>query len=378
MQQLQHLFCLRAPRTRARSSALSPRAPLWCTYNIHFVSSDFLPSDTRPHLRHTLVVVGRHGLSLAAPGYTVIGLNAFFGAEWGSMRRLLLGAPLLALAAALSPPSVATASSWRLTTAITTVDALERTAGERPHGLLDGMYDPETGLCSEGVWHNAWLGVSRVLISRELRAAAEAMEEAEEVATVRLADRQLAAARTLGASLHTLSFDGRGFRRRTPSGFWEAAADASAAISAAGEDPLFYMPSDEHRCVSSASAIILYSMLAEEEEEHGSETPSARAILAQAGDGFVSEFFDDAACRFRRTGSTDGGEGEGAPYWRAVDQAMGCLACLRLARLGHDAARTRAMATCAADSLLREFGYSLYATEGVPPGTYLGRGETPP
>ena len=33
----------------------------------------------------------------------------------------------------------------------------------------------------------------------------------------------------------------------------------------------------------------------------------------------------------------------------------------------------RAMATSAADSLLADFGYSLYANEGVPPGTYLGR-----
>ena len=52
---------------------------------------------------------------------------------------------------------------------------------------------------------------------------------------------------------------------------------------------------------------------------------------------------------------------------------MGCLACLRLARLGVQTATSRAMATCASDSLLVHFGYSLFATEGVPPGTYLGR-----
>ena len=233
--------------------------------------------------------------------------------------------------------SVATAPSWQLTSAVSTIEAIERTSSPRPHSLLTGMFDEETGLCSEGVWHNSWFGVSRVLASRELRAAGEAKR----------ADEHLAAARTLGDSLYRLSFDGGGFKRRSASGFWQSSAETREAIADAGEDPAFYEPSDEHRCISSGAAVIFFSLLAEE----AGDDAAAAARATEVGGAFMGEFFDEAACRFRRGG-------EGAEYWRAADQAIGCLACLRLARLGHQTALTRAMASCAVDSLLREFGCS--------------------
>ena len=237
--------------------------------------------------------------------------------------------------------------SWQLQTAVVTIGALECASGPRPLSLLDGLFDAESGLCSEGVWHNSMLGVSRVLCARQLRQCGEEQQ----------AEAQLQSARLLGDSLFDLGFDGSGFRRRSTSGYWQ---DASASgIEAAGESVPFYLPSDEHRCLGSAAAVIFYSLLAED----GDEAAMSRCV--EIGDAFVDEMFDRSAMRFRRAASSE--------YWRAVDQALGLLACLRLAVLGHNVASNRAMASCAADSLLREFGYSLYATEGLPPGAYLGR-----
>ena len=80
----------------------------------------------------------------------------------------------------------------------------------------------------------------------------------------------------------------------------------------------------------------------------GREEPQETDTHWRCADGHASFHW---RCRFRRGG-------EGAEYWRAADQAIGCLACLRLARLGHQTALTRTMASCAVDSLLREFGCS--------------------
>ena len=282
--------------------------------------------------------------------------------------RLVLLSSLVLRATALVAPTVGT-SSFQLASAVSAIEALERTADPRPHSLLDGMFDEATGLCSEGVWHNALLGTSRVLAARQLRSEGEAERAAE----------LLAAARLLGDSLYQLSFDGSGFQLRSNTGFWEAASDATPAIEDAGENPAFYAHSeDEHRCLPTAAAVVFYSLLAEEAEaevatEAGEDDDAGSDAMTRArevGDVFKAEFFDDRACRFRRGG--------GASHWRAVDQALGCLACLRLARLGPAAgevASSRAMATCAADCLLRNFGYSAYATEGAdtPPGAYLGK-----
>ena len=106
--------------------------------------------------------------------------------------------------------ATATTPSWQLSSALSTIDALELTGGPRPHSLLTGLFDEASGLCSEGVWHNSWLGVGRLLAARELRLTGD----------TQLADNQLSAAQTLGESLYRLSFDGeRGFRRGSDTGF---------------------------------------------------------------------------------------------------------------------------------------------------------------
>ena len=127
-----------------------------------------------------------------------------------------------------------------------------------------------------------------------------------------------------------------------------------------------------------------FSLLAEEAEPGTPLADEAESRALEVYDAFTAEFFDTSACRFRR----DNREFDDADradtsspstgYWRAVDQAIGCLACMRMAKVGHKTAMSRAMASSAADSLLREFGYSLFATEQQPPGTYLGRAPQPP
>ena len=113
--------------------------------------------------------------------------------------------------------ATATAPSWQLASTLSTIDALEQTGGARPHSLLTGLFDEASGLCSEGVWHNSWLGVGRLLAARELRRAGD--DE--------LAYKQLRAAHTLGESLYRLSYDRArgGFRRRSASGFWQSATE---------------------------------------------------------------------------------------------------------------------------------------------------------
>lgn len=266
---------------------------------------------------------------------------------------LLLLLPASVLARTLVAPT------WQLSTAVATLGAIEKRSGARPLDLLEDMFDEESGLCSEGVWHNSWFGVGKILASRQLRQ----LQDADG------ADRLVASAKTLGDSLYSMSFDGSGFQRRVDSDIWQSADAAAEAMAAAGENGAFYQPDAGHRCGSSAAAVILYSMLAEEAKRAELGEASATARLVEVADAFVGEFFDTKACKFRWAVPTPDGA---TPYFRAVDQAMGALACLRLARHGHKLASSRAMASCAADSLLQEFGYSLFSTEGQPPGAYLG------
>ena len=153
----------------------------------------------------------------------------------------------------------ARAASWELRTSQRLMSALRaRTKSSRPLDLLEDFYDATSGLCSEGVWHNAWLGIGSVLSARELRrrgaAGAAEAEESEELfeAAVLLAD-----------SLYDLSFD-EGFRRRTPSGIWERAESATPRIGGAGERASFYDESRERRSIQNGAAVILYSLLADE------------------------------------------------------------------------------------------------------------------
>ena len=89
---------------------------------------------------------------------------------------------------------------------------------------------------------------------------------------------------TLGDSLHKMSFDGDGFKRRASSGIWQRADDelSKSFFDAAGEDLAFYLPSDEHRCASSAAACIFFSLLAEESGDDDDERLMPELLRAVA------------------------------------------------------------------------------------------------
>ena len=225
--------------------------------------------------------------------------------------------------------------------------------------MLDDLFDTETALCSEGVWHNSWLGIGCALGARQLRALGDETDRAERLSRT--------ASKTAESMLRLLASDRGGFVKRSATGVWESAEGSSSSLAASGEDPSFYLPSAERRCISNGAALIFFSLLAEEERVYG---PGAADRFRDLASGFTSAFFDASCGRFRRAADDDASI-TGGSHWRAVDQAVGSLACMRLARLGHEPAASRAMAASATDSLLRDFGYSLYATEGVAPATHL-------
>ena len=253
------------------------------------------------------------------------------------------------LALAASPVSYSTA--WSSQAALQTLSALRSRTSSRPLDLLEDLYDAESGLCSEGVWHNSWLGIGQIYAARR---------ESGDAAAAHL-DR----ARRLADSLHELNYEAdRGFRSRTRSGFWQA-ADADA-LARAGENPAFYEPDATCRCSANAAAVILHTFLLE-------ESPNDAAVAARAAavfDTFTASFFDSDTMRWSREAVSGGGE------LRAADAAAAVLACLRLVKVNHgNPAISRAMASCAADALLRDtgFGYSGYASPSyTPPRNPLG------
>ena len=122
--------------------------------------SDEAVSKAGTHLGHNLPVwqVDSSGISILENRYcinlvSVAGRAPGNGGEVGEMAKLQ-----------------ARASSWELRTSQRLLSALRaRTGRSRPLALLDDFYDANSGLCSEGVWHNAWLGIASLLAARELQ-----------------------------------------------------------------------------------------------------------------------------------------------------------------------------------------------------------------
>ena len=193
-----------------------------------------------------------------------------------------------------APPAAALSDGelpWELRTAQSLTDGIRaRTSSARPLDLLVDLHDAESGLSSEGVWHNAWLGVAYVQTARELRRQGR-LDEAEEPfdLAVQLAD-----------SLYENSFD-EGFRRRTASGIWRSAESSASAIEAAGESIAFYSESRERRSAQNAAAVVFYSLLADEAAARESgDAPRIARLCDEVGVSFLDLFFDEAHGRFRR------------------------------------------------------------------------------
>ena len=218
-------------------------------------------------------------------------------------------------------------STWELDRSLRLLSNVKRkTSGKRPLDLLEDLYDRESGLTGEGVWHNAHFGAAHLLAARRIGNGPVGKAIAAELR---------ASAKRLGDSLYDLNYDD-GFRLRTASGIWK---QADATVESGGERPSFYEPSRDRRCVSNAAAVIFYSLLSEDADDDR---------IGEIGEKFLDLFFDEKLGRFRR-----GAVGDSGPeYWRSVDQAMAILACRRL---GGD--RASAAAAAAATALRNDFGY---------------------
>ena len=240
--------------------------------------------------------------------------------------------------AALTLPATSLApSTWELDRSIRLLSNVKRKTSGRPLDLLEDLYDRESGLTGEGVWHNAHFGAAQLLAARCMGTGPVGKAIAAELR---------ASAQRLGDSLYELNWD-QGFRLRTASGIWKT---PDAAVESGGERPGFYEPSRDRRCVSNAAAVIFYSLLSEGAGEDR---------IGEIGETFLDLFYDEKLGRFRR-----GAVGDNGPeYWRSVDQAMAILACRRL---GGD--RAAAAAAAAATALRNDFGYR----SGERPLNHLG------
>ena len=233
----------------------------------------------------------------------------------------------------LTPAVSLVPSTWELDRSLRLLSNVKRKTSGRPLDLLEDLYDRESGLTGEGVWHNAHFGAAHLLAARRIGTGPVGKAIAAELRS---------SAKRLGDSLYDLNYDD-GFRLRTASGIWKR---PDAAVESGGERPGFYEPSRDRRCVSNAAAVIFYSLLDDDR-------------IGEIGETFLDLFYDEKLGRFRR-----GAVGDNGPeYWRSVDQAMAILACRRL---GGD--RAAAAAAAAATALRNDFGYR----SGERPLNHLG------
>jgi len=147
--------------------------------------------------------------------------------------------------------------------------------------LETDFFDPSTGLHSEGVWHNALIGIACV----GLTASGCAVQD------LRGAPRRIA------ASLLKHSWDGASFRRRAHSGRWDHStlSDSSSTV----EQPAYYGASDEHRCVQHGMCCVFWSFLREMEPDVAQEYN----MIAAA---FVDQFWDQQAAHWTTISRTQG------------------------------------------------------------------------
>ena len=229
-----------------------------------------------------------------------------------------------------------------LTRSLDTAEALisglrSRTATDTNSGLdlATDFYDPSTGLHSEGVWHNALIGISCLALMKSGRATEELQE-----APGRIAE-----------SLAAHNWDGVSFRRRAHSGRWNHSVPDSAL-----EQPAYYVASEEHRCVQHGMACVFWSFLREVQ-------PEAAKDFAPIAASFVDQFWDEEAGHWTTISRAQGvataarpsassgksfspapasGEATGAQglfeevggrdqvYYRAVDHAVALLALVSM------------------------------------------------
>jgi hypothetical protein len=193
----------------------------------------------------------------------------------------------------------------------------------QPLNLETHFFDPSTGLHSEGVWHNCMVGLASVHLLRQ-----QYLEPCD-------------AAKRIADSLWDHSWDGTSFQRRTHSGLWDHSVEPM-------EQPHYYRESNEHRCVQHGMACVFWSTLVRYMKETNDNVEPYEQQYEIIRNSFVSQFWDTK--RWRTVSVTQGGgtvlrlsassqkaiQGASEPssYYRAIDQAVGILACLEMRR--HD------------------------------------------
>jgi len=208
--------------------------------------------------------------------------------------------------------------------------------------LETDFYDPSTGLHSEGVWHNALVGIASLQLQNYQNDENENECEYEYEYASRIAD-----------SLYKHAWDNCSFRRRSWSGNW----DHSSLLNQAENPPEqanYYRESDEHRCVQHGMALVFWSKFLLEgskrsTHKHSHSTEDAlkcKMRQKRIADQFLKEFWDESVQKWTTISQSQGGgstlrvsasaakqtlgvsEDTQLPYFRAVDQAIAVLACL--------------------------------------------------
>lgn len=203
--------------------------------------------------------------------------------------------------------------------------------------LETDFYDPTTGLFSEGVWHNALLGI----------ASLEQQQQTRQQATDNVHIYTAATTLQLADSLYRHSWDGISFRRRCWSGNWDHSTLDNIMNNKPPEQANYYRESSEHRCVQHGMALVFWSKLVQANmDPTGSDAIKLQKQQTEIAQQFITEFWDSKALRWNTVSQTQGGgtkerpsasAGRPAqnindhqvkqPYYRAVDQAVAVLAC---------------------------------------------------
>ena len=227
-------------------------------------------------------------------------------------------------------------SDRSLRTSISISDALRERSSPDKLDLETDFFDPSTGLYSEGVWHNALLGIASLEQEQQQRLTIPA-------STLQLAE-----------SLYRYSWDGISFRRRAWSGNWDHSTLLGKNCKKLPAQANYYRESSEHRCVQHGMALVLWSKLARKQREQLQQerkgVNNQLSILhrqqSEIAQQFVQEFWDSKALRWNTVSRTQGGgtrerlsasagtpaqnvddKQKNQPYYRAVDQAIAILAC---------------------------------------------------
>jgi hypothetical protein len=214
-----------------------------------------------------------------------------------------------------------------------------------PLNLETCFFDPSTGLHSEGMWHNCMVGIASVHLLQQ-----QYLEPSD-------------AAKRIADSLWEHSWDGTSFQRRSHSGLWDHSLEPE-------EQPHYYRESNEHRCVQHGMACVFWSTLVRYlNETNGSVEPYEQQYQI-IRNSFVSQFWETKRWRTvsasqgggtvlrRSTSSNKATQGASEPsfYYRAVDQAVGILACLEMLR--------QSPSDQDIESILRLTCYELLSTDG--------------